>query len=416
MSLFSGLLKYLPASVVLCSSLLAGCSGGGSSTTGTPSTTPAASIPAKTLRMHFHRIQKDEAAWGAYAFEGPVKPSAEWIKDRFMFTQSDSFGGYVDIPIDTSKTAVKFLVTDGNGTKNCASDQAVTLASNIATTGQEIWMLEGSCVISDKVLPVTVANLSDAKAMWLDKTTLVWPAVPTTGSYKLYYAANGNISVDANGVFTGSDGSYALTIVPGGLSSALQGKFPHLKSATTLKLTDADAANARSRLKGQVVLAQLDVGGKLIQATSIQSAGVLDDVYAANAANARLGVTFDSNNVPTFRLWAPTAQSVKLNVYLDATSANKTTLDMVEDAASGVWSYTAANSAYTNVAYYTYSVNVISRFADNKLVSNEVTDPYSLSLNANSRRSFVANLASSDLKPAGWDSHSIPALAHPADI
>ncbi len=420
MSFFSGFFKTLPASVMLCSGLLAGCGGdGATSSTATPTPTPVASIPAKTLRMHFHRTQKDEAKWGAYAFEGPAKPSAVWIQDRFLFTQSDSFGGYVDIPLDTTKTTVKFLVTDGSGTKNCGSDQALPIASNIASTGQEVWILEGSCTISDKVLPITLANFADAKALWLDKATLAWPDVPSTGSYKMYYAANGNITVDAAGVFSGSDGSYNLSVAAGGLSAAQQSKFPHIKSATALKLSDADAANARARLKGQVVIAQLDSAGKLIQASSIQTAAALDDVYAASATNAKLGVTFDSNNVPTFKLWAPTAQSVKLNVYAnpaDATSAPKTTLDMVEDAASGVWSYTAPNSAYTNVAYYTYAVNGFSRFADNKVVANEITDPYSLSLNANSQRSFVANLASADLKPEAWDNHTIPALAHPADI
>jgi pullulanase len=39
-------------------------------------------------------------------------------------------------------------------------------------------------------------------------------------------------------------------------------------------------------------------------------------------------------------------------------------------------------------------VQVLSRWAGNTLVTNTVTDPYSLSLNANSTRSFVANLDS----------------------
>jgi pullulanase-type alpha-1,6-glucosidase len=405
------------AAMLLATSLLAACSGG--SSTPAPATTPppvVQSIPAATLRMHFHRIQKDEAKWGAYAFEGPATPSKVWIVDRFLFTSSDSFGGYVDIKLDTSKPTIKFLVTDGDGNKNCGNDQAFTLNTNIATVGQEVWMLEGSCDVSKTVLPITLANFKDAKAHWLNKNTLAWPSAPATGSYKLYYAANGNIAVDANGVFSGADGSYTVTPDGNGLPAALQSKFPHLKSATALKLADADAANAAARLSGQVVLAQFDGAGKLVQATSLQTASVIDDVYAANAVNTPLGISFDSNNVPSFRLWAPTAKSVKLNVYPDATSANKTTFDMVPDAASGVWRYTAANSAYTNSAYYTFSVNVFSRWADNKVITNEITDPYSLSVNANSLRSFVANLNSADLKPSNWDGHSIPALASPSDI
>jgi hypothetical protein len=61
-------------------------------------------------------------------------------------------------------------------------------------------------------------------------------------------------------------------------------------------------------------------------------------------------------------------------------------------------------------------VQVLSRWAGNTLVNNTVTDPYSLSLNANSQRSFVANLDSNALKPNGWEGHPPPKLAHPADI
>ena len=414
MTFHSGLFKTVPFSIMLVGSLLTGC-GSGSSAPAAPATPTTPAVAAATVRMHFHRVQKDEANWGAYAWEGPKVPSAQWIKDRFVFSKTDSFGGYVDIAVDTSKQAMKFLVTDGDGNKNCGSDQSITLASNIASAGQEVWMLEGSCVISDKVLPVTLANFSDAKALWLTKSTIAWPSVPAGGSYKLYYAANGGITVDANGVFAGADGSYSLTAASS-LPAALQSKYPHLKTATALTLQDSDAANAGARLSGQAVIAQLDSAGKLVQATSLQTAGIIDDVFAASASSKTLGLSFDSNSVPTFRLWAPTAKSVKLNLYPDATSSNKTSVDMQLDAASGVWSYTAPDAAYTNSAYYTFSVNVFSRWADSKVVSNEITDPYSLSLNANSARSFVANLASADLKPAGWDGHAIPALASPSDI
>lgn len=410
--LFTALPARLGAGILLASSLLAGC-GSGSSPKETPPA--AATIAPATIRMHFHRVQKDEAKWGAYSWEGPKVPSATWIKDRFLFTQTDSYGGYVDIPVDTAKTAMKFLVTDGDGNKNCGSDQSISFASTIAKVGQEVWMAEGSCVISDKPLPITLANFSDAKALWLSKSTLAWAGVPTSGSYKLYYAANGGITVDANGVFAGADGSYALT-TSSALPPELQTRFPHVKSATALKLSDADAASAAARLSGQVVVAQLDSAGKLIQATSVQTAAVLDDVYAASASSKTLGLSFDSNNVPSFRLWAPTAKSVKLNLYADASGTSKTTVDMVPDSSSGVWSYTAPNGSATNSAYYTFSVTVFSRWADNKVVTNEVTDPYSLSVSANSTRSFVANLASSDLKPAGWDGHTIPALASASDI
>ncbi|MFA9219026.1 MAG: pullulanase-associated domain-containing protein, partial [Sphingomonadaceae bacterium] len=66
-----------------------------------------------TLRVHYHRAQNDTALWGVYAWDGPLHPSSTWITDRLMLSSSDSFGGYVDIPIQPDKTALSFLLSDG---------------------------------------------------------------------------------------------------------------------------------------------------------------------------------------------------------------------------------------------------------------------------------------------------------------
>ncbi|QYF92165.1 pullulanase-type alpha-1,6-glucosidase [Massilia sp. PAMC28688] len=403
--------------------LLAACGGDSSTTDSSQAAQPrtlattVASVPAvapATVRMHFRRAQRDEAEWGVYSWWGPVNPSPAWISGRFMMTGTDSFGGYVDIPIDTAKSSIWFLVTDGYGNKNCGNDQGLDFAADIAARGQEIWMLEGDCRIYNAPPAIIFGNLSEAKAHWLSANTLVWPGTPATSTYKLYYAANGGISSSAEGV-TGADGSF--TLASGGqLSDALKTAFPHLAANTALTLSAADAASLADKVTGQFAIAQFDASGALLQVTSLQHAGMLDSLFAGAAANAKLGATFDAAGVPTFRLWAPTAKSVSLNIYADANTASAVTYPMARDAASGVWSLRAPDASWTNRAYYTYNVNVISRWASNALVNNVVTDPYSLSLNANGKRSFVANLDSPALKPAGWDSHETPRLDHPTDI
>ena len=49
---------------------------------------------------------------------------------------------------------------------------------------------------------------------------------------------------------------------------------------------------------------------------------------------------------PTFALWAPTARSVKLNVFPESGAA--VSVDMVEDGSSGVWSYTATDASWVS--------------------------------------------------------------------
>ena len=413
----------------LTSILLVACGGGGSGSPTSSAPPPPPPPPvvvvdpvaAGSLRVHFHDAQNDAAAWGVYAWIGPVTPSVVWITDRFKFSKSDAFGGYVDIPIDAKKTAGKFLITDGTGAKNCANDQDITFATNIATAGQEIWILPSDCTqYASKPAIVVSVDLSTAKAYWLTKNVISWPGAKATDSYKIYYAANGGITASGSGVVSGADGIINLTVDAAGLSPALKSKFVIAQSGAALKLSDADALTIGDKLRGQVVVAQFS-SGTLITATSLQIAGVLDDLYASAAANANLGPSFSGANVPTFKLWAPTAKSVKLNIYPNsAATTASATQDMNFDSATGIWSYTANDASWTNTAYYTYSVKVVSRWASNTLVTNEVTDPYSVSLNAktfaaDNQHSFVGNLASSALKPAGWDATNVPALVNVMD-
>jgi len=414
-------LKLITAMGVLA--LLAACGGSDGAGTAVPANKLlagtlvsgiAAAPPAPAnIRMHFHRAAGDASQWGVYSWDGPVNPSAGWITGRFMMTQSDDFGGYVDIPVNTAKSAIWFLVTDGSGNKNCGSDQSANFTPDIASKGQEVWMLEGDCTVYNAPPAISYGNLNNASAHWLSASTLAWPGAPAGGSYRLYYAANGGLGSDASGV-TGADGSIALAT--GTLPAALQQKYPHLAGATALTMADADAAGIAAKASGQFAVAQFDAGGKLLQVTSLQISGMLDSVFAPAAANATLGLSYDRAGVPTFRVWAPTAKSVSLQLYPDATSASTQTRAMSRDAASGIWSYTAPDASWVNRYYYTYQVRVLSRWAANTVVDNSVTDPYSFSLNANSQRSFVANLDSAALKPDGWDHHPVPRLDSPTDI
>ncbi len=111
---------------------------------------PAAAVAGSTMRVHYHRAKNDTSNWGVYSWQGPKEPSKTWISDRFMFDKTDDFGGYVDIAMDAKKTEMKLLVTNSAGHKNCSSDQSVKLVETLATTGQEIWVLESDCTIHSK--------------------------------------------------------------------------------------------------------------------------------------------------------------------------------------------------------------------------------------------------------------------------
>ena len=101
-----------------------------------------------------------------------------------------------------------------------------------------------------------------------------------------------------------------------------------------------------------------------------------------------LGAVLDADGT-TFKLWAPTASSVMLNIYTAGTGPAAETIPM-EKGDKGVWS---ARTVYGNLTYYTYTVTTA-------LGTNEVVDPYAKAVGVNGDRGMVIALASTF--PDGW--------------
>ena len=136
----------------------------------------------------------------------------------------------------------------------------------------------------------------------------------------------------------------------------------------------------------------------------LQIAGALDDLYASAADAHDLGVSVGAAGKRTgFKLWAPTAQRVSLCTYKTGTSKAANIQAMQLDQVTGIWS--AAQRGDLTGHYYQYLVEVVT---PSGLVRNLVTDPYSVSLTTDSRRSYIADLNSPKLKPAGWDQTPAP--------
>lgn len=96
-------------------------------------------------------------------------------------------------------------------------------------------------------------------------------------------------------------------------------------------------------------------------------------------------------------MWAPTAQDVKLEIGDDTDSVK--TVPMKRDNATGVWSVSGPKS-WQNKAYR-YVVKVWAPSV-REVVTNKVTDPYSVALTTNSERSLVVDLGAKSLAPSGW--------------
>lgn len=111
-----------------------------------------------------------------------------------------------------------------------------------------------------------------------------------------------------------------------------------------------------------------------------------------------LGATWSAEQT-LFRLWAPTADTVQINLYQSGNSDAKDlleTLAMTKDV-QGTW--TASKAGDLNGIYYTYLVHV-----DGKDI--EACDPYARTTGVNGERAMILDLASTN--PAGWDEDKDP--------
>jgi pullulanase len=243
-------------------------------------------------------------------------------------------------------------------------------------------------------------SLRDSGAHWLTPDTIAWDLGPRPAdrTYQLAAAPDGGLVADATGLTGGT--VVPLTYDPAGLSAELKAKYPHLAGLGALHVK----AEAARLLRGQLAVAALD-GGTLVAATGLQIPGVLDALYSGAAAHARLGPAFHRNR-PTLSVWAPTARTVALERYATPTSSDPTVVAMHRDDRTGVWSVTGSSS-WTG-QFYRYRVTV---FAPSELtiVTNSVTDPYSVALSTDSGLSQIVDLGSAALAPAGWSSTRAPA-------
>jgi pullulanase-type alpha-1,6-glucosidase len=248
---------------------------------------------------------------------------------------------------------------------------------------------------------------SDRGAHWLRHGLIAWnlPDDRDGWTYRLHAAPNGGLTAQGGQIEGGS--SFPLSLRPTGLPADLRDQDPHLSAYEALELPASARRQARELLTGQLVVAAYK-DGELQQSTGLQIPRVLDELYKG-AYDADLGPTWEGV-VPSLAVWAPTAKNVDVLVDPPGLAPEqRVPMDLGDD---GVWRVTG-DPTWRN-ARYIYDVTVYVPTVDD-VVTNSVTDPYSLGLTLNSSRSILVDLQDAELKPAGWDGLSKPPLAQPED-
>jgi pullulanase len=259
--------------------------------------------------------------------------------------------------------------------------------------------------------PIVTTEKIQAQGVWLNRSRIRWPGSAGPGFIKLYYSTRGELLVKKGEKISGHDGALMLDHFDDNLPITASPAMDRISSAT-VSVRKEDLNRLVALHKTQLLLVREDLEGIVIDYTSTQIAGALDDIYQSAVSENNLGVTL-SGTASEFKLWAPTAESALVCIYDTAASKASQQIPMQWNKNTGIWS--AINKAPLRGKYYRY---IIEGFIQNHgMVRNFVTDPYSMSLSADSKRSYIADLDDADLKPKNWNSLQLPSkVKHQTDM
>ncbi|WP_304636963.1 MULTISPECIES: alpha-1,6-glucosidase domain-containing protein [Pseudoalteromonas] len=251
-------------------------------------------------------------------------------------------------------------------------------------------------------------SISGASAHWIDLSTVIYqPSNELTSIIKLHSSNSADLAVDED---TGELNGQVVELTSTSLSDEQIAKVPHLAGWNAYQ-GNWDAAAAKELIKQQLVVAGYDADGKLTEATYVQTAKALDDLYTSgesDANEAQLGVHYANNGIDV-SVWAPTASNMKLALY-DADKTELEQLAMTFDSTTGIWSSNVDISHDRH--YYRFMFDVYHP-TTKQIESLWSTDPYSLNVSTNGLYSQLINLDDEDTKPTGWDERMVPTVDYP---
>ena len=233
------------------------------------------------------------------------------------------------------------------------------------------------------------------QAFWLDRAAIAVPAPNIDSEWKLSLCH--------------ADGEIPLHPLPTGLTESQKKQYPQLAAYAIFRLSrSANLSTLKRALKGNLFVAAVDKRATPKYSTGVQIAGVLDDLFHYSGP---LGAIFHEKSI-SIRVWAPTARSVDLQLFLAAADPTPAAvLPMTEF--NGVWNI-EIDSSWSG-KYYLFATAVFVPSLQ-KVVENIVTDPYSVDLSLNGAKTRLTNLASDTHKPPGWNESQSPRLASVGDL
>lgn len=342
---------------------------------------PAAPVKAAselTVNLHYHRYAGDYEGWNIWSWL-PNKDGAS-----FEFTGEDDFGKVATYQMSLGDEAqIGFIVR--HSTAANAWDQKDTPNDRF----MDVTMAK------DGVIDIYVVQ-DDPNFAYSEEDMSLAPKLLAAS-----VESDSTIDFKVTTAFDSTAGDIASKITlkdeDGAVYTADSVTSPDGANATTGTVTMSQPLD----LFKKYVLSFEGYGEMAVSNVKVYSTKAFEDAFYYGGND--LGAVWAKEKT-VFRVWAPTASDVVLNLYSAGVGTNLIeSVPMTKDV-KGTW--VLEKSGDLNGTYYTYSVTVDG-------TTNEAVDPYAKAVGVNGNRGMVIDLDTTD--PAGFADDTRPALQSPTD-
>lgn len=324
-----------------------------------PDAMPVKAAEDLTIKLHYHREDENYDGWTVWLWDDGGDGA------DYEFAEED--GEMVATKVITpGVTSEGFIVRTEDWTKDVDADQFIDISEMVSGT-VHVYVESGVEGYTKEYGDDAVTGVKLTKARYNEDDTIT-------------VSMTGVIEDDLDGAFTvkGSEGEVAISGLTGGEDNVytLTPEEPMDISGTYTITFDGN--------EYQIIM------------PNIYSTKEFEEEYTYTGDD--LGATWTSEKT-SFRVWAPTADAVKVNLYESGTEGTDDLIEQLEMTPDVNGTWVAEKEGDLNGTYYTYLVDVNGE-------QKEACDPYARTTGVNGKRAMVIDLASTN--PEGWDSDTDP--------
>ncbi len=317
-----------------------------------------------TIKVHYYRPDGNYGEWEVHMWNGVESLSSTRKFELEEVTyEGTTYGATATYYADASDTWVGYIIKKPDWTKDPDGDRKIDISDVLSGT-VHVYAVTGSALedfITDKSEATLGAKITAAVYDSLTGILTVTTSIPIEG--------------DLNGVFTleGPEGEMTITSV-----TQVEGKSDYI-------VEYEGEINA-----DEIYTVYYNGAPCVVTVPNTYSTKTFEVAYTYTGND--LGATW-TKDATAFRLWAPTASKVLVNLYSAGNDGEKLgEYEMTADV-NGTWITTIQGDL--NGVYYTYSVT-------RKGETVEAVDPYARTTGVNGNRAMIVDLDSTD--PEGWES------------